>query len=58
MAIETMIYTSTVEAKYGLTKMNATHHHTETLEVKDSKNRLILPGGQKVDSSFKITCSP
>ena len=29
-------------------------HHTETLEVRDSKNRLILPAGQKVDSSFTL----
>ena len=33
--------------------MNSVHHH-ETLEVKDNKGRLILPGGQKVDADFTI----
>ena len=40
------------DGKYG-TELNATHH-TETLEVRDSKNRLILPAGEIVDSSFRI----
>lgn len=42
-----------VENKYGLTEMNNIHHY-ETLEVIDSKNRLILSEGMKVDQSFKI----
>ena len=42
-----------VENKYGLTEMNNIHHY-ETLEVVDSKNRLILSEGMKVDQSFKI----
>ena len=42
-----------VENKYGLTGMNAIHHY-ETLEVTDSKNRLILSEGMKVDQNFKI----
>lgn len=42
-----------VEDKYGLTEMNNIHHY-ETLEVIDSKNRLILSEGMKVDQSFKI----
>ena len=42
-----------VEAKYGITEMNDVHH-SETLEVRDSKNRLILPAGQKVDSNFTL----
>ena len=29
-------------------------HHYETLEVKDSKGRLILPPGQRVDQDFSI----
>jgi|TARA_R100000479_G_C6381682_1_gene201384 hypothetical protein len=41
------------EEKYGLTNLNAVHHH-ETIEVKDNRGRLILPGGQIVDSDFKI----
>lgn len=41
--------------KYG-TELNA-NHHDETLEVRDSKNRLILPAGQKVDSNFTIPAS-
>ena len=42
-----------VENKYGLTEMNNIHHY-ETLEVIDSKDRLILSEGMKVDQSFKI----
>ena len=42
-----------VEAKYGLTEMNEIHHY-ETIEVRDSKNRLILPAGQKVDKGFTL----
>tara|TARA_B100000902_G_C27219325_1_gene868724 strand:+ start:615 stop:1316 length:702 start_codon:yes stop_codon:yes gene_type:complete len=41
--------------KYG-TELNADHHY-ETLEVRDSKNRLILPAGQKVDNNFSIPAS-
>lgn len=42
------------ENKYTLEKLNDIHHY-ETIEVRDSKNRLILPKGQIVDSNFKIT---
>lgn len=45
-----------VENKYGSTKINDVHHY-ETIEVKDSKGRLILPKGQIVDSNFKIVVS-
>jgi len=38
--------------KYG-TELNDIHHY-ETLEVKDSKGRLILPPGQRVDQDFSI----
>ena len=41
------------ENKYGLTEMNSIHHY-ETLEVKDENDRLILPAGNIVDSSFTI----
>ena len=41
-----------VEAKYG-TDLNAVHHY-ETIEVRDNKGRLILPGGQRVDQNFTI----
>ena len=40
------------ENKYG-TELNAIHHY-ETLEVRDSKGRLILPAGQVVDETFTI----
>ena len=40
------------EDKYG-TELNDIHHY-ETLEVKDSKGRLILPPGQRVDQDFSI----
>jgi len=33
--------------------LNAIHHH-ETIEVKDSQDRLILPAGKVVDSNFTI----
>lgn len=40
------------ESVYGAELNNV--HHYETVEVKDSKNRLILPAGKIVDSNFKI----
>ena len=40
------------ENKYG-TALNDIHHY-ETLEVIDSKGRLILPEGQRVDQNFTI----
>lgn len=40
------------ENKYG-TALNNIHHY-ETLEVIDSKGRLILPEGQRVDQNFTI----
>ena len=43
-----------VENKYGLTEMNNVHHY-ETIEVRDSKGRLILPAGQIVDQNFTIS---
>ena len=45
-----------VENKYGLAGMNAIHHY-ETLKVVDSRNRLILSEGMKVDQNFKIPAS-
>ena len=41
------------EEVYG-DKINAVHHY-ETIEVKDSQNRLILPAGRIVDADFKIS---
>ena len=41
-----------VENKYG-DNLNAIHHY-ETIEVVDSKGRLILPKGQVVDANFTI----
>ena len=41
-----------VESKYGL-DLNSPHHY-ETVEVKDSNGRLILPEGKIVDSDFTI----
>lgn len=40
------------EEKYG-EYLNDIHHY-ETREVKDSRNRIILPAGKVVDSSFSI----
>jgi hypothetical protein len=44
------------ENKYTIQNLSSIHHY-ETIEVKDSKGRLILPKGQIVDSNFKITVS-
>jgi len=44
------------ENKYTIQKLNDIHHY-ETIEVRDSRNRLILPKGQVVDANFKITVS-
>jgi len=41
------------EQLYG-NDINAVHHY-ETIEVKDSRGRLILPAGKIVDSTFTIT---
>ena len=41
------------ENKYGITGLSSVHHY-ETTEVKDSSNRLILPGGKVVDEDFTI----
>lgn len=38
--------------KYG-NELNSIHHY-ETIEVRDSRNRLILPAGKVVDSNFTI----
>ena len=42
-----------VESKYGLTNINNIHHY-ETKEIKDSKGRIILPEGKRVDSTFSM----
>jgi len=42
------------ENKYTLANLSEIHHY-ETIEVKDSKGRVILLKGQIVDSNFKIT---
>ena len=42
-----------VENKYTLQNLNAIHHY-ETIEVRDSRGRLILLPGQIVDSNFTI----
>ena len=36
--------------------LNAVHHH-ETVEVRDSEDRLILPAGKIVDENFKLSYS-
>jgi len=41
------------ENKYGAENLTAPHHY-ETIEVKDSQGRLILPEGKIVDSNFTI----
>ena len=39
--------------KYGIQGLNEIHHH-ETIEVKDEKERLILPKGKVVDDNYKL----
>jgi hypothetical protein len=41
------------EKKYGDTLTSP--HHYETVEIKDSRGRLILPAGKVVDQNFSIT---
>ena len=41
------------ENKYGIAGLSSVHHY-ETIEVKDSLNRLILPAGKVVDEDFTI----
>ena len=41
------------ENKYGITGLSSVHHY-ETIEVKDSQGRLILPAGKIVDENFTI----
>jgi len=41
------------EELYG-ENLNAVHHY-ETIEIKDSQNKLILPAGKVVDPNFKIS---
>jgi len=43
-----------VEKKYGVEKLNETHHY-ETKEIKDSSGRLILPAGKVVNEDFSIS---
>lgn len=45
-----------IEKKYGLENLNS-NHHFETIEVKDSNNRIILPEGKVVDKNFKLVYS-
>jgi len=41
------------ERKYGVTGLSSVHHY-ETIQVKDSQGRLILPAGKVVDEDFTI----
>ena len=45
-----------VEKKYGVEKLNETHHY-ETKEIKDSSGRLILPAGKVVNEDFVLNYS-
>ena len=42
------------EKKYGIENLNTVHHY-ETIEIKDSLERLILPAGKIVDENFQIS---
>ena len=42
------------EEKYGIENLNNFYNY-ETVEVKDSKGRLILPAGKDVDENFSIS---
>jgi len=45
-----------VENKYGGENLSNIHHY-ETIEVKDSKGRLILPAGKDVNEDFTLNYS-
>jgi len=45
-----------VENKYGVENLSNIHHY-ETIEVKDSKDRLILPAGKDVNEDFTLNYS-
>jgi len=45
-----------VENKYGVENLSNIYHY-ETIEVKDSKNRLILPAGKDVNEDFTLNYS-
>jgi hypothetical protein len=45
-----------VENKYGVENLSNIHHY-ETIEVKDSKGRLILPAGKDVNEDFTLNYS-
>jgi len=44
------------EKKYGVENLSNIHHY-ETKEIKDSKDRLILPAGKDVNEDFTLTYS-
>ena len=44
------------EKKYGVEKLNETHHY-ETKKIKDSSGRLILPAGKVVNEGFVLNYS-
>jgi len=39
--------------KYGISGLNEIHHY-ETIEVRDEKNRLIMPRGAVVDANYQL----
>ena len=39
--------------KYGISGLNEIHHY-ETIEVRDEKDRLIMPKGKVVDSNYQL----
>ena len=41
------------EDKYGISELNAIHHY-ETIEVRDEKERLIMPAGKIVDGDYQL----
>ena len=41
------------ENKYGISSLNEIHHY-ETIEVRDEKERLIMPSGKVVDASYQL----
>jgi len=45
-----------VENKYGVENLSNIHHY-ETIEIKDSKDRLILPAGKDVNEDFTLNYS-
>lgn len=49
-------FTSFLERKYTEAELSSPHHY-ETVEIRDTRGKLIVPAGKIVDSNFTVTYS-